>query len=208
MFLHKADRPLLMAIPDGLLNDLEQLALSMINSMLCESIQEQREREYHLPVQGNIILFPEWASGTVTVLVDGKPVSTSHDDTEYYKLVYCQQPDGTVATVRGMFGFKYLPVPLLLVVEKLVRLAYDNLDDDMVGEVSSKKIEDVQVNYLSTVQPILQRVLNEYRSVLLRWSVCADRYGIGTLSMPHHKYYPPYQVNPADWGTGVLYGRR
>lgn len=130
------------------------------------------------------------------------------DDTRYARTLTIAQrlPVGTVLTIQGTHGFSKLPDQLNGVLAAIIEADQSVLEQ--TDRITSKAIEDVNVNYATITETAMQRALTPYRSLINKWSLC--RNGVesgGILSMPRKHCNLPWWLNPQDYvGGDYAYG--
>lgn len=108
---------------------------------------------------------------------------------------------GEVFTVSGEHGFQPLPEELKNVLMALMS-AYQNRADG-TDQITSKSIEDVSVSQDSRSAETPESIALETNQPLVdKWSLCVDKYHIGTLSYPSKRWEPPYYIGSEERSGG------
>ena len=181
----------------------QSAAVSDLNRLTCNALTLPTDTVTGVVQYDNVTVnFPVWASkidavkyGETNLNYDFKLRDIIGDETAYARSLTLTVPmaEGSTVTVTGTFGFIKLPNSLLQILSSYMRLLNDAGDGS--GVVTSKKIEDVSVNYAQSATTPLDNIMQRYRSLLLEWSLYADTSGYGQIipnrPIPRHPYWAP-----------------
>ena len=117
-----------------------------------------------------------------------------------------EYPAGTEIIVSGRHGFKKLPAPLANILAAIIQA--DQSIADRSDSITSKKIEDVSVSYVTNTQATLEHAITPYKALIDSWNLCLiqpDTGGLLDMPTPHHDL--PWWINTQDYlGGDYTYG--
>ena len=202
----------------NLIRNYLQNAVVRLNDLTCGAVATHLTGEQIGIVQedGVSVLLPSWFS-TVTKVMDGArelaftftptvgdmQTEESIVPTAYGRVVTLSTSNygyGRTVSVSGEYGFTTLPDSLKNALIALMSAFSDR--DSGTDYITSKSIEDVKVDRTATEKLTLspeESALQSIQGIVDMWSLCTDKYHLGTLSFPHKLDNAPYWVNEADY---------
>lgn len=203
---------------DKLLDKYFSEAVQSVNAMTCGALTPETTGSVSCSVadDGLTVKLPKWFSQVSSVSdSSGRQLEftftpsvydiSPHDgeDPKYGNelRLKTKAENEAIMTVSGIYGFNAIPSTLKHLIAGLMG-AYDGRQS---GEdaIKSKSIEDVSVTSdTKTGQTPEQVVMDSQSGTVDKWSLCDDKYRLGTLAYPDKRPSYPYYVNPADLGGG------
>ena len=200
-------------VGDTTYNTWKDAALADLANMLCMNLDQSTEDMTGIVSDdGKHVHLPAWYSHVTDVkstydtsleyTIEYTKPDGLEPETKYTNTLTLTTPylPGMAVTITGTHGFEHLPKPLTHILTAIIQA--DQSIADRSDNITSKRIEDVNVTYANTPQPTLEHALTPYNTPHTTWKprpTTPDTGGPLSMPTPHHDL--PWWINEQDLGA-------